>query len=415
MNAEIISVGTELVLGQVLNTNAPYLARQLGELDIEADSQLTIPDKLDQLKATVADAWQHFDLVFVCGGLGPTADDITMPGVAAGLQTALQTDEEYWQWIQDTFKERQEKMMPENIRQAKYLVGGEPIKNPVGLALGSWYQQGSHCLIVLPGPPAEFKAMVDQEVMPKLKDQFVSGQQIVSRTLHFFGNPESKLMDEIADATADLHEIVITSYVQPAEIQVRMTIHDQAPQRAKQLLDEAQRRIIKAEAPYYFGAGDQVSLAQSVVALLKQKGLRITAAESLTGGMFQSTICSVPGASDVFDGGFVTYAASAKEKMLWIDSQVIDQYGVVSSQTAAAMARNSREQLQVDVGLGFTGVAGPDSLEGHPAGDVWIGLAIAGRPVETHELHLAAYTGRQSIREQAVQYGLQMVYRALQK
>lgn len=415
MEAEIISVGTEIILGQIVNTNAPFLAQQLGKIDVTATHQVTVPDELDLLEAAVRSAWQRADLVFVCGGLGPTADDVTIRGVADALGVELTRDEDHWAWIQETFKQRQKPMMPENVQQAMYLSGGTPLANPVGLALGSWYERDNRRLIVLPGPPREFTAMVNQEVMPRLTKLVGGERQIISRTLNFFGRPESLLMDEIAEVTEGLDQVVITSYVQPDAIQVRMTVHDLPEATATTLLDRAQTAIVAKEKPYFFGVGDDCSLAATVVEQLKQRHWKVTAAESLTGGMFQSTICSVPGASNVFDGGFVTYAASAKESLLGIDPQLIDQYGVVSSQTAAQMAEKSRQRLGVAIGIGFTGVAGPDPLEGQPAGTVWVGLAVPGQPTVTRQLHLGAYVGRQQIRRQSVQHGLQMIYHALQK
>lgn len=413
MKAEIISVGTEIVLGQIVNTNAPFLAQQLGKLGIEADRQVTIPDQFDLMVETIRSAWQESSLVFVCGGLGPTADDVTLRAVGTALDTKLVVDQKHWDWIKATFAQRHKVMMPENIQQAKYLSGGQPLKNAVGLALGSWYEQGNQRLVVLPGPPREFKPMVTREVLPRLAKVTGQHSQIISRTLNFFGRPESQLMDEIAAVTAYLDGVVITSYVQPAAIQVRMTVHNQSAPAAKRLLDKAQAAIVQKEAPFFFGVGDDCRLAQVVVGLLREKGLHVTAAESLTGGMFQSTICSVPGASNVFDGGFVTYAARAKEELLGIDHQVIARHGVVSSQTAAQMAEKSRQRLGVEVGLGFTGVAGPDPLEGQPAGTVWLGLSIKGKPTITKLLHIGAYRGRQEIRRWSVQAGLQMLYHAL--
>lgn len=415
MDAEIISVGTEIVLGQIANTNAPFLARQLGTLGITADRQLAIPDRQELMVASIRTAWQRSPLVFVCGGLGPTADDVTLAAVAQALGVKLTVDSDHWQWIQGTFAQRHQPMMPENIQQAKYLMGGEPLANSVGLALGSWYEHDGHRLVVLPGPPREFVPMVTGEVMPRLAKIVGQRVQITSRTLNFFGRPESQLMGEIAAVTADLSGVMITSYVQPDAIQVRMTVRNQPRTAANHLLDTAQALIVNEEAPYFFGVGDDCRLAAVVVDQLRDRGWRLTAAESLTGGMFQSTICSVPGASNVFDGGFVTYAARAKEELLGIDHQVIAEHGVVSAQTAAQMAERSRQRLGVQVGLGFTGVAGPDRLEGQPAGTVWVGLAISGQPTTTRLFHLGAYRGRQPVRRRSVQAGLQMLYRALQK
>lgn len=415
MDTEIISVGTEIVLGQIVNTNAAYLADKLTRLDLPATYQTTVDDEQKRLISVIKNAMKRAKLIFVCGGLGPTADDITMPTVAKSLGVQLHTDQVHWKWIKDTFKQRQIKLESENIRQAQYPAGGEALANPVGLALGCWYEAAGKVVVVLPGPPAEFKAMVDQSLLPKLISHFQTGKQIVSRTLNFLGRPESQLMDEIAAATKDDQAVTITSYVQPTAIQVRLTVHDLPADEANKLIDRAQAEILAIEKPYFFGVGDDLTLAVVVVQQLKERKWHITGAESLTGGMFQSTICSVPGASNVFDGGFVTYAASAKEKLLGIAHSLIAENGVVSAATAAAMAECSRQKMGAEVGIGFTGVAGPDDLEGQPAGTVWIGVAVEGQPTVTKQLHLASYIGRQAIRTLSVQYGLQMVYTALQK
>lgn len=413
MNAEIISVGTELVLGQVVNTNVPLLAKILAKLDIAAPYQVTIKDERQQIEDAIEAAWRRADLIFVCGGLGPTADDVTLKSTAAALNTTLTTDQDHWQWIKQVFKRRQIKLLNENIQQARYLTGGQPLENPVGLALGTWYPTDGRVVVVLPGPPAEFKAMLEKSVEPRLVATFGSGRQIASRTMNFLGRPESTLMEEIGEATKKFSQVTVTSYVQPSRIQVRLTVPDLSANEAERVLGATADAILKVDHPYFFGFGDDCSLVAQVVSLLKKKGKTITGAESLTGGMFQSTICSVPGASNVFNGGFVTYAAGAKEKLLGIAPEVIDQHGVVSAETARAMAENSREKLDADFGLAFTGVAGPDALEGQVAGTVWLGLAIRGQQTQTKLLHLAEYSGRQEIRNLSVQYGLQMVYQQL--
>ncbi|WP_283620851.1 competence/damage-inducible protein A [Limosilactobacillus avium] len=413
MNAEIISVGTELVLGQVVNTNVPLLAKTLAKLDIAAPYQVTIKDERQQIEDAIEAAWRRADLIFVCGGLGPTADDVTLKSTAAALNTTLTTDQDHWQWIKQVFKRRQIKLLNENIQQARYLTGGQPLENPVGLALGSWYPTDGRVVVVLPGPPAEFKVMLEKSVEPRLVATFGSGRQIASRTMNFLGRPESTLMEEIGEATKKFSQVTVTSYVQPSRIQVRLTVPDLSAEEAERVLGETADAILKVDRPYFFGFGDDCSLVDQVVSLLKKQGKTITGAESLTGGMFQSTICSVPGASNVFNGGFVTYAAGAKEKLLGIAPEVINQHGVVSAETARAMAENSREKLDADFGLAFTGVAGPDALEGQVAGTVWLGLAIRGQQTQTKLLHLAEYSGRQEIRNLSVQYGLQMVYQQL--
>lgn len=416
MEAEIISVGTEIVLGQIVNTNARFLADQLRRLDINAYWQTTTDDEPRRIKEAILHAQTRAQLIFICGGLGPTLDDQTMKSTADAVGVELALDEAQWQKIQADFKTRQVPMMPENIRMAYYLKGGQILDNPTGMALGAYLNHQGHTYVVLPGPPREFKPMVTQSLLPKLQDQFGSAKAIYSHTMHFLGMPEAQLMDEIEAAlkTAKIDDVLATSYDQPSELQVRLTIRDVTASQAQIRLSQAENTIQQRVGEYCFGIGQDITLAGQVVKLLKERHLKITGAESLTGGMFQSTICSVPGASEIFDGGFVTYAASAKAKILGVPQKTIDQYGVVSSQTAQAMAEGCREKMQADVGVSFTGVAGPDALEGQPAGTVWIGLAIKGRPTQTKILRLSQQLAtRQWIRQRSVQMGLLMVYRAL--
>ncbi|WP_367341951.1 competence/damage-inducible protein A [Limosilactobacillus sp.] len=413
MNAEIVTIGTEIALGQITNTNAQFLADQLSRAGVEVRWQTTTDDEPSRIVQATRHALSRSDLVCVCGGLGPTADDTTMAAVADALGTSLALNDEHWQAIKQSLKPRIEDVPAENVRQAMYLKGGQWLPNPVGMALGALYEHNNQVVAVLPGPPREFKAMVTQELMPRLNKQYGTEKAIFSRTLHFFGRPESLLMDDLKPVMEKWPQVVITSYVQPLEIQVRLTIHGVNEMTAKQQLDGAQADIAKIETGAFFGAGEGITLAGAVVEMLKKRSLHITAAESLTAGMFQSTICTVPGASNIFDGGFVTYAAEQKEKMIGVPSATVDEHGVVSSATAAAMAEGCRDTVGADIGVGLTGVAGPDALEGQPAGTVWLGLAVKGQETQTKLLHLLAHNGRQSVREQAVQSALMMVYQSL--
>lgn len=414
MEVEIISVGSELVLGQIVNTNVAYLADQLRQLNLVAHYQTTVDDEPARIEAALKTARTRAQLVFVCGGLGPTADDQTMPSVARGLGRKLVLDEDHWQAIQRLLKQRAAGMPAENIRQAYYIEGGQPLANPAGLALGALVTVGETTVGVFPGPPREFKAMVDQSLVPELKRRFPAAKQVTSRLLHFAGRPESLLMDEITAVLGDL-PVVATSYVQPDEIQVRLRVDDRPAAAAAPLLDQATRRIVAKEGAYYFGSGEGVTLAGQVVKLLAAAKLTITAAESLTGGLFQSTLCGVSGASKVFAGGFVTYAARAKTKLVGVPAELIAEHGVVSAETAAAMATGARETIGADLGVAFTGVAGPDPLEGQPAGTVYVAIAQAGQPAAAWRLDLAGYRGRQVIRQQSVTRVLLALYRRLRE
>lgn len=411
MEAEIISVGTEITLGQIVNTNARFLADQLRQLDIESYWQTVTDDEPSRIKQAIQHAQTRADLIFICGGLGPTADDKTLASTAEALGVNLQIDRQQWQSIQEDFARRHATMVEENIQQAYYLAGGEVLDNPVGLAVGSFLKSANHTYVVLPGPPREFKAMVKESLIPRLQQDLGQGMAIYSRELHFVGYPESALMDKLNNAIK-IPGVLLTSYVQPDEIQVRATIHDVKQDEARVKLDQVEKMANSLLGDYYFGSGEDITLVGQVVQLLKEKKLKITAAESLTAGLLQATICQVPGASEVFDGGFVTYAAEAKENLLGISADLIQEHCVVSSQVAEAMAKKSASKMKADIGIGLTGVAGPDTLENNPAGTVWIGIYNQGKTTTTL-LHLSSKMGRQSIRENAVQRALLVVYRQL--
>lgn len=415
MKAELITVGNEIALGQIANTNGQFLADALTRYDITAPYQVTVADDPELISSAVKAAHARCQLVCVLGGLGPTDDDKTLAATAKGLGVGITIDQQYWNQLSQELTRQGRPIAPEVKREAAILAGATPLSNPRGEALGSWYSDDQGVVAVLPGPPVELKAMVTAELLPKIAQKFGNGTAIASRMMHFLGRPEAVLMDEIKKATADQSGLAITSYVQPGEIQVRLTIHHATAAEAQSRLDACEKEIIKKEEQYYFGTGEDVSLASAVVHRLNQRGLTITAAESLTGGLCQATICSVPGASNVFNGGFVTYAPKLKEKLVGVPDQTIADYGVVSSQVAAAMAEGSASHAGADVGLGFTGVAGPDALEGHPAGTVWLGMSFPGQATKTKLLKLPSNASRQWIRTRAVQFGLQMVYQALQK
>jgi nicotinamide-nucleotide amidase len=257
--------------------------------------------------------------------------------------------------------------------------------------------------------------MVDQEVVPRIIREYGIQKMIKTRALHFLGRPESTLMSELKPIMDTFPDVTITSYVKPTNIELRLTTVADDEAEIKLKFDQVTKMILKKEDQYYLGMGEDFNLANRVVELLKRQKLKVTGAESLTGGLFQSTICSVPGASEIFDGGFVTYAAAAKVGLLGIPDSVIKQHGVVSSATAKAMAEHSRRKLGADIGIGFTGVAGPDSLEGQPAGTVWIGMAYKDQEPVAKQLRLAGYLGRQEIRLLSVQYGLQMILQRIGK
>lgn len=414
MNAEIIAVGTEILLGQISNTNAAYLSEQLAALGINVYWQTVVGDNRQRLSQAVQTAEGRSDLVITIGGLGPTDDDLTKEVVAAYLKVDLVPNEMAAEKIA-TYQKRTGKMLTtNNAKQALMLKGARPLANLNGYAVGDFYANPDGAdFVLLPGPPREFKKMVDSALIPILQEQSVNPQLLSSKVMRFFGIGESQLVADLADLIAQQTNPTIAPYAKPAEVTLRITASGSSIREANQLIDEIVSQILARDGDYFYGYGDDNSLAAVVVKDLVDQHLTITAAESLTAGEFQSTLGDVPGVSAVFPGGFVTYANSAKEQLLSIPPEIVDQYGVVSETVAIWMAKMAKEKMGTDVAVSFTGVAGPDELEGHPAGTVWIGLAYQDR--EPQAFLYQFNNGRQQIRDRSVLTGLDLVRREIKK
>ena len=410
MNAELIAVGTEMLLGEIVNTNAAYLARELSRIGVESYFQQVVGDNPQRLDAAISTAEGRSEMIIVMGGLGPTPDDLSKQTLAAHLHRSLVTDADHLAKLVDLAKRRQHPITPNNRVQAQLPDGATPLFNHNGLAVGAYLQEGAHQYVLLPGPPREFRMMVDKELIPLL----AGNQQeiLASRTLRYFGLGESALVTAIKDIIAEQTNPTVAPYIKDYEVTLRLTVRGTDETVMTAQLDELTAKIQTRIGDYYYGAGEDTTLAEVVVAQLRAQKATVTAAESLTAGALQASLGSVPGASNVFAGGFVTYSAAMKEKMLGIAPNIIATHGVVSAETARAMANGARQQLNSDYALGLTGVAGPDELEGQPAGTVWIGIS---GPAGTHaqEFHLAGL--RNEVRARAVKSALMMLLQALKK
>ena len=376
MHAEIIAVGTEILLGQIVDTNTRLVGQVLADLGIDVYYQTVVGDNEVRMRAAIDLAAKRSDLVILTGGLGPTKDDLTKQVVAAYLGKQLVEDEAAMLKIKRHFEISQRKMTANNRLQALYIEGSKPLANETGLAVGDFYQaeQGPDFML-LPGPPSELRPMLFKVALPLLKQAYRQDQLLSSRVLRFFGIGESQLASQLDDLIENQTNPTIAPYAKDNEVTLRLTASAKDEQEAQALLDGLESKIAKRCGQYLYGYGDDNSLAQVVMTKLREKHLTITAAESLTGGQLQAALTSIPGASQAFMGGFVTYANYAKEKLLAIPAEVIDKHGSVSEQTAILMAEQAKQKLGADVGVSLTGVAGPDSLEGQPVGTVWIGIA----------------------------------------
>jgi nicotinamide-nucleotide amidase len=413
MKAEIIAVGTEILLGEIVNTNAQLAAQALAQAGIASQYQTVVGDNPTRLIDAIAIAEGRSDLLILIGGLGPTPDDLTKQTLAQHLAVKLVEDKNAIAKLEAWQQQLNRKMPANNLAQALYLAGGEPLANEVGLAVGCYYKTPDHSYFILPGPPREFSPMLAAEVAPRLPEIAGQPQKIVSKMARFYGLGESFLATQIADIIAQQQNPTIATYLKDYEIGVRVTARATTTDLATAIIEPVMQQITARLAPYFVGYGENQRLPNEVVALLKQAKRTVTAAESLTAGLFQADLASVAGASSVFAGGFVTYANAIKTELLGIPAAVIADQGVVSREVAQQMAERARHLIGSDYGLGFTGVAGPEQLEGQAVGTTYIALARPNEFTIVQEYHFAGL--RNEIRQRAALAGFKLLYDELNK
>lgn len=416
MKAEIIAVGTEILTGQIINTNAQFLSEEFAKLGIDVFFQTAVGDNEERLLSIIDLASKRSDLVVLCGGLGPTEDDLTKQTLAKYLGRNLVFDEQASKRLDEFFATRpQFTRTANNERQAQLIEGSTPLQNSTGLAVGGVLEVDGVTYVVLPGPPSELKPMVWDYLVPLLSSDH---KQLYSRVLRFFGIGESQLVAVLSDLIENQTDPTIAPYAKTGEVTLRLSTKADDLETAKAKLDELEHKILVKKTlnsipleNLLYGYGDDNSMARVVFDLLKQKHKTITAAESLTAGLFQSSIADFPGSSAVFNGGFVTYSIEEKAKMLQIPLKDLQEHGVVSHFTAEKMAEQSRLLTDADFGIGLTGVAGPDGLEGHPAGTVFIGIATKEK-VQSIRVIIGGRS-RSDVRHIACLYAFNLVRQAL--
>ena len=415
MKAEIIAVGTEILTGQIVNTNAQFLSEKLAEIGVDVYFQTAVGDNEARLLSLFEIASQRSNLVIMTGGLGPTEDDLTKQTLAKFLGKDLVFDPQAQEKLDIFFAHRPDyARTPNNERQAQIVEGATPLPNETGLAVGGVSEVDGVTYVVLPGPPSELKPMVLNQLLPKL----MTGTKLYSRVLRFFGIGESQLVTILADLIDHQTDPTLAPYAKTGEVTLRLSTKAVSQEKADQALDILENQILSRQTfegislrDICYGYGEETSLASVVVEELKKRQKSITAAESLTAGLFQATLADFSGVSAIFNGGFVTYSLEEKSKMLDISEQELKEHGVVSEFTARKMAEQARIKTQSDYGVSLTGVAGPDSLEGHPAGTVFIGLAHA-KGTEVIKANIAGRS-RADVRHIAVMHAFNLVRKAL--
>ena len=415
MKAEIIAVGTEILTGQIVNTNAQFLSEKLAEIGVDVYFQTAVGDNEARLMSLLEIASSRSSLVILTGGLGPTEDDLTKQTLAKFLGKALVFDPQAQEKLDHFFAQRPDyARTPNNERQAQIVEGATPLPNETGLAVGGVSEVDGVTYVVLPGPPSELKPMVLNQLLPKL----MTGAKLYSRVLRFFGIGESQLVTILADLIDHQTDPTLAPYAKTGEVTLRLSTKAVSQEKADQALDILENQILDRQTfeglplrDICYGYGEETNLASVVVEELKKRQKSITAAESLTAGLFQATLANFSGVSAIFNGGFVTYSLEEKSKMLEIAEQELKEHGVVSEFTAQKMAEQARLKTQSDYGVSLTGVAGPDSLEGHPAGTVFIGLAHA-KGTEVIKANIAGRS-RVDVRQIAVMHAFNLVRKAL--
>lgn len=412
MKAELIAVGTEILTGQIVNTNAQFLSEQMAQIGIDVYFQTVVGDNAERLLSILDIAKKRSDLIILCGGLGPTEDDLTKQTLAQFLDRELVTDLSAKQRLDEFFSHRpSSSRTPNNERQAQIIEGSTALQNRTGLAVGGLSTVDGTTYVVLPGPPGELKPMVREELLPLLD----SGKKLYSRVLRFFGMGESQLVTLLDDLIQTQTDPTLAPYAKTGEVTLRLSTKAKSQREATLKLDQFESKILEREplSQLFYAYGDDTSLSEVVVNLLKANNKTITAAESLTAGLFQASLADISGASQIFSGGFVTYSMEEKSKMLGINMKDLAEHGVVSSFTAQVMAEGAREKIGADFAISLTGVAGPEELEGQAVGTVFIALASV-NGTEILQLSLGGRS-RSTIRRVAVLHALNLVRQTLLK
>ncbi|MDR6124144.1 nicotinamide-nucleotide amidase [Bacillus sp. SLBN-46] len=412
LNAEIIAVGSELLLGQIVNTNARFISQQLAGQGINVFYHTVVGDNPDRLKSAIEIAENRSKIIIFTGGLGPTKDDLTKETIARHLGKQLVMDEAALESIELFFKRTNRVMTENNRKQALVLDGSQVLPNDHGMAPGMVVSGENHTYMLLPGPPKEMEPMFIHYGAKALSSKAQSNEKIVSRVLRFFGIGEAALETEIMDLIDAQSNPTIAPLAGDGEVTLRLTAKHTDENIALTMLDDVEAKISQRVGEFLYGY-DHTSILAELTKMLKDRKLTITAAESLTGGMFQQELTSISGASTVFNGGVVCYSNEVKHQVLQVKRETLDMHGAVSEQCAHELAENAARIFDTDIGLSFTGVAGPSEVEGKPVGTVYIGMAMKGMPTRVEKLTLGGT--REAIRNRAVKYGSYFILRNLKE
>lgn len=413
MKAEIIAVGTELLLGQIVNTNAQALSVKLAELGIDVYFQTVVGDNAGRLRQAIEIGRSRADLLVFTGGLGPTQDDLTKDVLAEYLNRPLLLHDPSMSKIEQLFSSRGMAMVESNRRQANMIEGSVPLENTAGLAVGNAIEHDGTYYVLLPGPPREMKTMLEGPAADWLRSFTGEAMPLHSRLLKFAGIGESNLEAKLIDLIEKQQDPTLAPYAKEGEVSIRVSTKAGKKEEADRKIDAAVAAI-KERAGEHLYAQEDVPIESVIVDLLRSAKQRLASAESISGGLFAEMITSVPGSSGEFAGGVVTYTNAMKHKLLGIPMSQLEGVGApgaISESTAAMMAENVRALSDADFGVSLTGVAGPAEAEGKPVGLVYFAIAQRGKPTAVHTATLSG--DRSDVRLRAVKAAMYRLWQTL--
>jgi len=412
MRSAIITIGDEILIGQVTDTNAVWISQQLNAIGVQVGEMVTVSDEAGQIAATLDRYMGRYDLLIMTGGLGPTTDDITKQTLATYFNSKMVTVQEVQEKIISYFKERGRSMIESNLKQADVPEVCRVLMNYHGTAPGMWFEKEGTILISLPGVPYEMKGLMEDHVIPELLSRN-NVPQVVHRTIMTQGVPESYLAAMLRDWESALPECVKLAYLpRPGIVRLRLTVVDKCAKDAEQILDVTIAKLLDIIPEHVFGY-DDVSLEESLGELLLERGLTLASAESCTGGNIARMITSVPGSSSYYSGSVIAYENRIKSEVLGVETRVIEEKGAVSREVVEQMADGVRAVLGTDTAISTSGIAGPDGgTDDKPVGTTWICVQYG----EKSFAKLYRFGGtRERIIDQASNTALQLLRRLLLK
>lgn len=413
-NAEILCVGTELLLGEVVNTNAAYISRELAKLGISVYHTSVVGDNPKRLSNAVKSALNNADLLILTGGLGPTYDDLTKETVAEALSLPMVRDKGILREIEEYFASSGRKMPKNNAKQADVPLGAQALKNRTGTAPGIFIEKDEKVVVLLPGPPFELIPMFEEFVFPKLREK--SDKILVSHNIHIMGMGESEVETHLIDLMKNSSNPTLAPYAKEGEMRLRVGALATSEVEGEKMCAEMIEKVKNTPVGEYIYALDAELIEKLVVDMLGEKGMTLSCAESCTGGYFGKRITDVSGASKVFKGGFITYSNEAKIELLGVNPETLKNHSAVSEETAKEMAQGARERLKTDIAISITGEAGPDPDPStkQNVGTVFIGISTS-EDTFSIKLTVSSQRDREYIRRVASSRAMKEIIKMIRK